>query len=123
MLSTFLGSRQETTKTAFCNYLASEMDTFLDRDFKAFRSKAVKILSGMQSRTEERSRQPQQPQQKTLSRRSRSNSTFVPLTFQQPKKPAATARGYIVAIPEIQISASQIIKAATQRAADFLFSC
>ena len=33
MLSSFLGSRQETTRTAFCNYVASEVEALEDKDF------------------------------------------------------------------------------------------
>ena len=32
MLSLFLGPRQETIRTAFCNYLASQVDVLEDRD-------------------------------------------------------------------------------------------
>ena len=82
---------------------------------------------------DERSRQPQQPQQQTLSRSSSATSTFVPQTFQQ--QPAPVAREYILTIPETQMPASQVIQlvsaepsgnqrtAATQRAADFLHIC
>ena len=77
MLSSFLRPRQETTRTAFCNYLESEVETLEDRDFQTFSNEAVKLLSGIQSRVEERISQPQQP---TLCRSSSANSTYVPQT-------------------------------------------
>ena len=57
MLSSFLGPRQETTRTAFCNYLPSEMEDLEDIDFQTCRNEAVKLLSSIQSRAEERSHQ------------------------------------------------------------------
>ena len=44
--------RQETTRTAFCNYLASDLEAFEDRDFQTFGNEAVK-----RGRSEERSYQ------------------------------------------------------------------
>ena len=41
MLSSFLGPSLETTRTAFCNYLASEVEALEDRDFQTFRNKDV----------------------------------------------------------------------------------
>ena len=46
MLS-FLGPRQETTRTAFCNYLASGVEALEDKDFQTFRNEAVKLLSSI----------------------------------------------------------------------------
>ena len=86
MLSSFPG--QETTRTAFCNYLASEVEDLKDKNFQTFRNKALKLLSGIQSVGEERTHQPQPPQQPTLSRSSNATSTFVPQNFQQPYQPA-----------------------------------
>ena len=54
MLSSFLRPRKETTRTAFCNYLASEVEALEDRDFQTFRNEAVKLLSDIQSRAEEK---------------------------------------------------------------------
>ena len=48
MLSFFLRPRQETNRTVFCNYHLRL------RDFQMFRNEAVTFLSGIQSRTEER---------------------------------------------------------------------
>ena len=79
MLSTLLGPRQETTRIAFCNYLASEVEAF---DFQMCRNEAVKLLSGNRGRTEEKTHQPQQP---ILSRSSSATSTYLPQTFQQPQ--------------------------------------
>ena len=110
MLSSFLEPKQETTRTAICNYLASEMETLEDRDFQTFRNEAVKLLTSIQSRSEEKSHQPQQPQQQTLSRSSSATSTFVPQTFQQ--QPAQAAREYILTIPETQMLASQVVQPA-----------
>ena len=68
MLSSFLGQKQETTRTAFCNNLVLEVEGLEDKDFQTFRNEAVnfKLLSSILSRTEERGRQPQQRQQQTL---------------------------------------------------------
>ena len=77
LLTSFLGPRQEATGTAFCNYLASEVENLEERDFQTFINEAVKDLSGAESRTKERIHQPQQP---TLSRISSTTSTYVPLT-------------------------------------------
>ena len=56
----------------------------------------MKLQSSIQSRADERSRQPQQPQQQTLSRSSSAAQTFVPQTFQQPQQPAPAAKEYIL---------------------------
>ena len=103
MLSTFLGPRQETRRTAFCSYLASEVEALGDRDFQTFRNEAMKLLSGIQSRADERSHQPKQPQQQTLSWSPSATSAFVPQTFQQPQQPAPAAREYILTIQETQM--------------------
>ena len=49
MMSSF-GPRQETTRTAFCKYLACEVEALEDRDFQTFINEAVNLLSGIQSR-------------------------------------------------------------------------
>ena len=54
----FLGPRQEATRTAFCNYLASEVENLEKRDFQTLINELVKLLSGIQSRVEKRNRQP-----------------------------------------------------------------
>ena len=112
MLSSFLGPRQETTRTAF--YLASEVEALEDRDFQTFRNEAVKFLRGIQSRADERTCQPQQPQQQTRSRSSTETSTFVAQTFQQPQQPTHAAREYMLTTPETQMPASQVIQPAQQ---------
>ena len=62
MLSSFLGQKQETTTTiAFCNYLALEVEGLEEKDSQTFSNEAVKFLSHIQSRAEERDNQPQQP--------------------------------------------------------------
>ena len=43
ILSSFIRPRQETTRTAFCNFLASEVEALEKRDFQTFRNKAVKL--------------------------------------------------------------------------------
>ena len=113
-MSSFLGPRQETTRTAFCNYLVSEVEALEDRDFQTHRNETVKLLSSIQSRAEERSHQPQQPEQPTLSRSSSVASTFVLQIFQQPQQTAPAAREYILTIKESQISASQAIQPTQQ---------
>ena len=76
MLSSFLGQKQETTCTAFCNYLASEVEVLEEKDFQTFRNEAVKLLSNIHSKAEERGCQPQKPQQQILSCSSSAASTF-----------------------------------------------
>ena len=64
MLTSLLRQKQETTTcTAFCNYLASEVEGLEEKDFQTFRNKAVMLLSNIQSRVEEHGHQVQQPQQ------------------------------------------------------------
>ena len=91
-LSSFLGQKQETTHTAFCNNLVWEMEGLEEKEFQTFRNEAVKLLISIQSRAEELGRQPQQPQQQTLLNSS-ATSTFVPQTFQPPQQPAPATRG------------------------------
>ena len=112
IVSSFLWQKQEKTIcTTFCNYLMSEVEGLQYKDFQTFRNEAVKLLK---NKAEEHGRQPQQPQQQTLSRSSSAASTFVPQTFQQPQQPAPAAREYILIIPETQIPPSQVIQTAQQ---------
>ena len=137
MLSSFLTPRQETTRTVFCNYMASEVEALEDKDFQTFRKEAVKLLSSIQSRTEERSFQPQQP---TLSKSSSATSTFVPHTFNshsnqhqlqetqmaesQVIQPAQQNQVATTWQPRGQLTSFIVVDdLATQRAADFLRSC
>ena len=53
ILSSFLGQKQATTRTTFCNYLALEVEELEEKDFHTFRTETVKLLSSMQSREEE----------------------------------------------------------------------
>ena len=78
ILSSFLGPRHEATRTAFCNYPASEVEALEEKDFETFRNEAVKHLRGIQSKTGELTRQPQQP---TTSRSSSATFTSVAQTF------------------------------------------
>ena len=110
MLSSFLKPRQETTRTAFSNYLASEVEA-LEKNFHTFRNEAVKLLSEIQSRSKERTHQPKRP---TLSRSSSATSKYVSQTFQQPQQLASAVREYVLHIPETQMLASQAILAAQQ---------
>ena len=103
--------RQEIIRKAFYNYLVSEIEALEDRDFQIFRTEAVKLISGIQSRTDERSHQPHQP---SLSWNSSATSTQVPQTFQQPQQPEPAARKYILTIPETQMPASQVIQPTQQ---------
>ena len=48
MLSSFLGPRQETTRTALYNYLASEFQTLEERDIQTSRNETQKHFSGTQ---------------------------------------------------------------------------
>ena len=63
MLPSFLRPMEETTRTAVCNYLASEVVGLEDKDFQTFRNEAVKLLSSIQSRTAARGHLPQQTEQ------------------------------------------------------------
>ena len=89
-LSSFLGQKQETARTAFYNYLASEVEGLEEKDFQIFRHEAVKLLSNIQSKAEERGRQ---PHHQTLSQSSIATSTFVPQTFQQPQAARTSCKG------------------------------
>ena len=44
MLSSFLGPKQETICTAFCNYLTLEVEGLEEKDFQTFIKGAVKFL-------------------------------------------------------------------------------
>ena len=113
MLSSFLG--QETTmRTAFCNYLASEVEGLVKKDFQTFKNEAVKFLSNIQSKAEEGGCQPQQPQQQSLPCSSSAVSRFVPQTFQQPQQPALVAREYILTFPEAQMPSSKVVQPTQQ---------
>ena len=45
MLMSFVGPRQETTGTAFSNYLTFEVENFEERFFQTLRNEAAKLLS------------------------------------------------------------------------------
>ena len=109
MLTSFLEPRKETTRIAFCNYLASEFENVEETYSQNFKNSTVKILCEIQSRVEERNHQPQQP---TFSKSTSITSTYVLQTYQQ--QSAASAREYISTIPEIQMPASQTIQPAHQ---------
>ena len=109
------GQKQEpTTRTAFCNYLVLEVEGLEVNELQTFRNKAAKLLSNIQSNAEECGRQPQQPQQQTLSRNSSATSTFVPQTFHKPQQPAPAAKKYILTIPQTQMPSSQVIQPTQQ---------
>ena len=108
ILSSVLRQKQETTHPTFCNYLASEVEGIEDKDLQTFRNEAVKLLSSIQNRAEEQGRQPQQPQQQTLSQNSSATSTFVP------QQPTPAARECILTITETQMPASQVIQSSRQ---------
>ena len=115
MMSSFLGHNQQTTHTAFCNNMASEVEGLEEKDLQKFRNEAVKLLSNIQSKAEEYGHQLQQPQQQTLLRSSSAASTFVLQTFKQPQQPAPAAiREYILTIPETQMPSSQVIQSSQQ---------
>ena len=96
-------------------YLASKVEGLEEKNFKTFRNEAVKPLSNIQSRAEEFSHQPEQPQQQTLSRGSNVISTFVSQTIQLPQQPAPAVREYILIIPETQMPPSQVNQPSQQR--------
>ena len=58
MFTSLFGRRQEATRTAFCNYLASEVENLEERDCWTFRNEDVKVLNGIQSRAQEGTHQP-----------------------------------------------------------------
>ena len=101
--------RQESTRTAFWNHLASEVKALDDRDFQTFKHEAVNLLSSIHSRTEERTHQQQQPQKPTLSRSF--SATYV---VQQPQQPAPASRECILIIPETHMPSRQVIQPAQQ---------
>ena len=90
MISTFLGAHQDPTpspRQSFCNYIHSEIEHLEERDFLTSRNDAVKFLSEIQYKAEERKRQVTTSQQST--------------TFQLPQETQATGgREYILTIPE-----------------------
>ena len=68
MISTFLGARQDLTlspRQSFCNYLNSEIENLEERDFLTFRNEAVKLLSEIQYKAEERKKQVTKSQEVT----------------------------------------------------------
>ena len=90
MIYTFLGAHQDPTpRLSFCNYLYSEIEHLEQRDFLTFRNDAVKLLSEIQYKAEERKRQVTTSKQAT--------------TFQLPEATQATAgREYILIILQTQ---------------------
>ena len=112
LLSSFLRQKQEpATHTAFCNYLALQVEGLQVKDFQIFRKESVQILSSNPISPEKCGRQAQQPQQQTLSQSSSATSTFVSQTFQQPEQPSQAAREYNLTT---QMPSSQVIKPAQQ---------
>ena len=47
MLTSFLGQKQETSHTAFCNYLVLKVVGLEEEDFHIVRDKAVTLLSNI----------------------------------------------------------------------------
>ena len=99
MLSSFIRPRQETTITAFWNYLTSEVEALEDKGCE----------TSKQHLKQGKGKEPSAP---TLSRCSSATSTFVPQTIEQPQQPAPATREYIYAIQETQMPASQVIEPA-----------
>ena len=101
MLTSFYSPRQETTRTACCNYLASRVNLECE-SFKCIKS-----------RTEERIHQPNQP---SLCGSPSTTFTCMPLSYQQqqPQQRAASGREYILTILETEMPASQAIQPAQQ---------
>ena len=97
------GERRERDKQtpsprqSFCNYLHSEIEHMEERDFLTFRNDAVKLLSEIQYKAEERKRQVTKSQQAT--------------TFQLPEATQVTARReYILTIPETQTVSIPVVQ-------------
>ena len=106
LLTSFLGYRQESTRTTFCNYLVSEVEHLEERDFQSIRNEAVKLLSGIQNRPEQSNHQ---PQLSTLSRSSGQYHFHICAPDLSAAAAAASAREYIFTIPETQMPVSQVI--------------
>ena len=106
MLSSFIGPRQETTRTEFCNYLASQVEALEDIDFQTFRNESVKLLA---SRAGHRKGVVSTSNHSNLHfyRSSSATSTFVLQTFG--KQPAPATREYIFTVPETQMPTCQVI--------------
>ena len=100
MISTFLGAHHDPTPSpqqSYCNYLHSEIQHLEERDFLTFRNDAVKLLSEIQYKAEERKRQVTTNQQAT--------------TFQLPQATQATGeREYILTIPETQTVSIPVVQ-------------
>ena len=112
MLSSFVGQKQETTGTAYCNHPASEVEGLKDTDFQTFRNEAVKLLSSIPSRAQGRGRQPQQPQQQTLSQ---DLVQLQHLYHRHFNSHSNQPQGeYILTIPETQMLATQVIQTSQQ---------
>ena len=52
--TSLLEPRQESTRTAFCNYLTLEVENLEERDFLTFLNEAVKCFNRIQSKPENR---------------------------------------------------------------------
>ena len=96
MLSSFLGPRQETIRTAFCNYLASEMEILEDRDFQRFRNEAVKLLSGIQSMAECKGIHPNHPRGSDASKPGHPTSSAEPSGIKGQLQPRGQPTSFIV---------------------------
>ena len=109
MLSSFLGQKQETTTcTAFCNYLASEVEELEEKEFQTFINEVVKLLS--KHAKQGRRTWSAATETDTFMKLS-ATARFLPQTFQQT---APAAKEYILIIPETQMPSSQVIEPALQ---------
>ena len=106
LLTSFLGSRQETIRPAICIYPASEVENIEERDFHTFRTRQLNVQVRYRDRGKHLSAAV------TYTRTSSSTTyTHEPQTFQL-KQSAISATEYILVIPETHMPATQVIQPA-----------
>ena len=90
MLISFGGPSQESTRTAFCKYLATGVENLDERDFQTFSQETIKLLRGTHGNAH-------QPRPSLFSRTvSNALLTYVPQTLftqQQPQQRSTKAKG------------------------------
>ena len=75
MLSSFLWPKQESARTAFCNYLTLEVEALEDEDFQTYRNEAVNFLAASKARQRKAAVSPNNHSNRQRS--SSATSTFV----------------------------------------------
>ena len=92
MLISFLGSRQETNRSAFYSYLVYEVENLEERDFQIFQNEAEKLF--MWDTEQGGGKDP------SATYTSRSSSTTYLHTCANHLSPAASSMEYVLLIPE-----------------------